>query len=319
MIVLTEGGADVGLGHVRRCLTLAAALRNEEIECTFHVRGGSAVIDLIAHENFPVTAVEDFHDQLEDAPAVLIDSYRVEDDLFALGIPTIVIDDLADRRLPVDVVINPAAGSESLTYIVRDDTHLLLGVRYALLRPQFTHPFEREIREGLETIMITLGGNDHGSLALDLVRWTRDSLPQATVEVIAGPFFQHLDEIRAFAVASGGHVRLRTDVRDISVMLGCDLAISSGGQTLYELAVTGTPAIALSTAENQRHNIAALSAAGTIVALEEKTPAALARALAGASDGNIRREMSRRGRALVDGRGSERAAAEIARLVRRHQ
>jgi len=319
MIVLTEGGADVGLGHVRRCLTLAASLRNEGVECTFHVRGGNATGDRVAHENFPVTVVEDFHDQLEDAPAILIDSYRVADDLFSLGIPTIVIDDLADRALPVDVVINPGAGAESLPYIVRDGTRLLLGAGYALLRPEFTHPFQREIRERLDTIMITLGGNDHGSLALDLVRWTCDSAPQAAVDVIVGPFFQHIDELRAFATESG-RVRLRADVLDMrGAMLGCDLAISSGGQTLYELAATGTPAIALSTAENQRHNIAALSAAGTIVALDEKTPAALARALAGVSDVNVRREMSRRGRALVDGRGSERAAAEIARLVRRHQ
>jgi UDP-2,4-diacetamido-2,4,6-trideoxy-beta-L-altropyranose hydrolase len=317
MIVLTEGGAVVGLGHVRRCLTLAAALRNEGVECTFHVRGGSPVSELVAHENFPVNAVEDFHEQLEGAPAVLIDSYRIEDDLFSLGIPTIVIDDLADRPLLVDVVINPGAGTESLNYIVRDDTRLLLGVGYALLRPEFTHPLEREIRERLDTIMITLGGNDHGSLALDLVRWTCDSARQATVDVIAGPFFQHVDELRAFA-AESGRVRLRTDVRDMrSVMLGFDLAISSGGQTLYELAATGTPAIALSTAENQRHNIAALSAAGAIVALDEKTPAAVARAITRVSDMNVRREMSRRGRMLVDGRGAERAAAEIARLVRR--
>jgi UDP-2,4-diacetamido-2,4,6-trideoxy-beta-L-altropyranose hydrolase len=312
MIVLTEGGADVGLGHVRRCLTLAAALRNEGVECTFHVRGGSAVSELVARENFPVNAVEDFHEHVEGAPAVLIDSYRVADDLFSLRIPTVVIDDLADRRLPVDVVINPGAGAESLSYIARDDTRLFLGVRYALLRPQFAQPLDREIRERLETIMITLGGSDHGSLAVDLVRWTRDRLPQATVDVIAGPFFQHLDELRAF------DVRVKTDVRDMrSLMLGCDLAISSGGQTLYELAATGTPAIALATADNQRRNIAALAAAGTIVTLDERTPAAFARAFTCVSDVNVRRGMSRRGRELVDGRGAERAAAEIARLVRR--
>ena len=38
-------------------------------------------------------------------------------------------------------------------------------------------------------------------------------------------------------------------------MWKCDLAISAGGQTTYELARVGVPTIAIGLAENQRNNI----------------------------------------------------------------
>jgi spore coat polysaccharide biosynthesis predicted glycosyltransferase SpsG len=41
------------------------------------------------------------------------------------------------------------------------------------------------------------------------------------------------------------------------LMLTSDLAISSGGQTLFELARVGLPAIVVGVAENQRRNIQA--------------------------------------------------------------
>jgi UDP-2,4-diacetamido-2,4,6-trideoxy-beta-L-altropyranose hydrolase len=213
------------------------------------------------------------------------------------------------------VILNPGAGAESLTYSARSDTLLLLGVRYALLRPEFAEPFEREIAPSMRRMMITLGGSDHGPLAADLVRWTAASVPNGEIDVIVGPFFQRVDDLRALAKANE-HVNLLFDPSDMrNAMLRCDAAISSGGQTLYELAATGTPALAISTADNQRNNIAALAGAGTIMYVEGKTEAALLRGLANIAPAETRREMSRRGRALVDGRGARRAASEIARVL----
>ena len=43
-----------------------------------------------------------------------------------------------------------------------------------------------------------------------------------------------------------------------AIMATADLAVTAGGQTTYELAASGVPAVALCIAENQRPNLAAL-------------------------------------------------------------
>ena len=105
-------------------------------------------------------------------------------------------------------------------------------------------------------------------------------------------------------------------------MAQADLAISGGGQTLYELAALGLPAVAVCVASTQEANLAALAAAPTLVALRrpgagETDWGALRDAvhrLAADVDGRAR--MSAAGRALVDGCGASRAADGILALGR---
>ncbi|HEX7809074.1 MAG TPA: UDP-2,4-diacetamido-2,4,6-trideoxy-beta-L-altropyranose hydrolase [Thermoanaerobaculia bacterium] len=308
LVAVTEGGSSVGLGHIRRCLTLAAALRKHGVDVAFRVAGGEAAEAVARDAGFAAESYGDLASVDEmaalDADAVLIDSYRATTDVFrACRATTIAMDDLADRALPVDMVINTTIGASRLAYDTRGV--LLLGPRYALLRPEFEDVPPRAIRERIERVMITLGGSDHGTLASDIVRSCIDALPDATIDVVIGPFFERLDLLRAF----GERVVLleRPHMRDL--MLRSDLAISSGGQTLFELAATGTPAIVITTADNQVQHARDFAGAGSLVMLDDG-------AFERVRDVAVRAAMSERGRALVDGRGAERTASAIVELLK---
>ena len=102
-------------------------------------------------------------------------------------------------------------------------------------------------------------------------------------------------------------------------MLLSDLAITGGGLTKYETAVTGTPSIILSQVAHQvdlaeefeKEGTALNLGLGTEVSQEDITEAVTR--LSG--DGALRAEMSRRGKRLVDGRGVERIISEIPQEV----
>ena len=102
-------------------------------------------------------------------------------------------------------------------------------------------------------------------------------------------------------------------------MLEADLAITGGGQTTYGLAVpTGTPAVAIATAENQLQNLNSLAQAGSLVnagrlddpELETQFLNQLRKLI---DEPKTRQQMSRRGREFVDGLGAERLAEVIIR------
>ena len=102
-------------------------------------------------------------------------------------------------------------------------------------------------------------------------------------------------------------------------MLWADLAITSGGLTKYETAVTGTPSIIISQIAHQAALAEEFEKEGTALNLglgtrnsEENIAEAVSRLL---RDGTLRAEMSKRGRKLVDGKGIERIISEVPKEV----
>jgi UDP-2,4-diacetamido-2,4,6-trideoxy-beta-L-altropyranose hydrolase len=323
VLVLTEGGPSVGLGHVRRCLTLAGAVKRLGIEATFAVSGGSAVEELIESAGFAASAVNDLADAEEvagaversGAAAIVIDSYRVDEPVFRTckAAVTVAIDDVADRPLPVDIVVNSAPGAQRLPYRDLTDALLLLGSDYALLRPEFAARAHRTIRASIERVLVTLGGGDHRVLSSEVAQWCLAARSTAEIEIVAGPFWPGKEPI----VSDRMTVLDDPDMRE--AMLRADLAVSAGGQTLFELAATGLPAVVIETASNQRRNIADFAAAGTVIgtgtASNAELRVAFDSALSALASAEVREAMSTRGPALVDGRGAERTAAAIAKLM----
>jgi hypothetical protein len=106
---------------------------------------------------------------------------------------------------------------------------------------------------------------------------------------------------------------VRSPASLLEPLLRCDVVVCTGGQTLVEAAATGTPALALEGALNQRPQIAALADREAVVAVaEDAVPATIERLLASAA---TRKSLSERAREAVDGRGALRVAEELRALV----
>ena len=97
-------------------------------------------------------------------------------------------------------------------------------------------------------------------------------------------------------------------------MREADMAIAGGGQTLYELAATGTPTIAVQLFDNQASSVAGLVELGAVLDGGRFDGTKSLRAMTSRvhelmRDAELRRSCSRQGQAVVDGRGAERVAA----------
>ena len=329
-----DAGTDIGLGHVRRCLTLAGALREFGIESLFAFAGDPRAREWLEASDFEVLPVEPTHDlagtlehcRVHQARVIVVDSPSLGTAyltaLSAAGLRVVVIDDLADHELAVDLVVNTSAGAEQLQYRGAPHTRFLLGPRYVLLRPQFAQAGVRSIPDRARRILVTVGGGDPGDLTSRLVGWATRALGAVEQDVVVGPFSVRSEALRVAVEAAGGRVVVHEDPKDIAaLMLAADVALCGGGQTTYELAATGTPALAIRLAENQTLNLTALSEAGTLAwvgaAGDADLEAKIVTGLAGlVADRACRERMNRQGRGLVDGRGAARVARAIVEFWR---
>jgi UDP-2,4-diacetamido-2,4,6-trideoxy-beta-L-altropyranose hydrolase len=333
--IRANGNDVVGLGHIRRCLSLGQALSRQGATVRFISNSDKAALALIARNGFEATPVDLENDLAQTCAALdqssanglVIDSYDI-DTTYLVDVRKhvsllAVIDDIADRRLPVDVVINGAIYASELCYDVPPNTILLLAAQYAILRREFALEPERVIAGPASRILVTLGGSDSTGLTLRLIEWLLQESQGIILDVVVGPFFNDRKTILEMAAQRPEQVRAHYNPEDMrSLMLDADLAISGGGQTTYELAATGTPTVAIATAENQLQNLAALAQAGSLLhagsADDRDLQTRLLRQIRKIiNDRDKRSEMSRTGRRLVDGRGAERAARHMIAQMRR--
>jgi UDP-2,4-diacetamido-2,4,6-trideoxy-beta-L-altropyranose hydrolase len=333
----TTASKRIGSGHLQRCLTLARELRSRlpsDAPVRFWIDGDQAAraaaeasgfaASLVAAEE-PATTID-----LLRAVAVgvlVVDSYSVPSEAFTRwrGLARaglVVLDDLADRALDVDVVINGSPHAADLEYRTAPDALKLLGPAYALLRPHFRDLAPHEVRPTVSRVLVTLGGADpHGSTS-GVVEAVRRALPDARLDVVIGSLFGDVPELERMAAREPALTQLHRGVTDLSTLMAeADVAVSGGGQTLYELAASGLPTVAVCLADNQEGNIAALDGV-TLLRGGRAPEAAIAdyrevedscRRLG--ADPTLRARLSRAGQGLIDGRGASRAADAILSLL----
>ncbi len=333
-VFVTHGGAQIGLGHVKRCLALAKALSEEGDAVTFIVSPDSTTARFIEGAGFSVfpCAWEERPAALHgaagasDVDTVVVDAYiaRIEhfEALRSVAPQLVAIDDTAQRRLPVDVIVNVGAGTESLrdVYDACEHTRLLLGSRFALLDPVYEKAPVRSRRTRVERVLVTLGASVHAHALRSAIAAVDAALQGVDIGVVAGPF-------GAPGGVSGAATSGRNRVIDYgslpelrSVMLEADLAVTGAGVTLSELAATATPAVMVQTEPNQARNVSAFEKAGAAIFAGPAGAADLhakvltvVRHLAG--DADLRAQLGSEGRRLIDGQGARRVARELMSLA----
>lgn len=337
-VIRADGGAKVGAGHLMRCLTIADALPvKEEVlfvcaqEESARIPDGSGYRTMILHTDYRNMEEElpYWHLLLEretgavgSRPVLLIDSYYVTDhylkELHTLG-AVVLLDDMAQHCFPVDVVINYNAFADRQGYqklYQGTDTVCYTGSSYVPVRKQFRDA-QYSIQDSVKNILITTGGGDSENIAGKILNTLLTELEQESIcfHVISGCFHPENQELKR-QKQTKHRVKRYHNVSDMAVLMTqCDLAVTAGGTTVYELAVVGVPFICFSYADNQealasyvgKQQIAAYAGAyhrepdKTLNQIREHVVQLI-------QDVEARRKLNQRERGMTDGLGAYRIA-----------
>ncbi len=266
----------------------------------------------------------------ECGTVILVDSYYVTDSyLAALGRMAYVIlmDDMGHHCYPADCIVNYNAPADPEAYhrlYQGSPARLLIGSRYVPLRRQFTDGGAGDgakPEQPVHDVLITTGGGDSENIAgriLDKIYSEAFSFHLVTGRF--NPFFWELKELER----EHGNVHIHHDVEDMAgLMRRCQIALTAGGSTIYELAALGVPFICFSYAENQEALVEYVGgsriagSAGAWHRDQPKTLEAIGRLFKElAADPGLRCAYSESERAMTDGKGAGRLAQEIADLAR---
>lgn len=317
VFVRADGGRGIGLGHLVRTGALGTELQRAGHRVIYLVRECDGVARRLVEDRFPVVRlVEDLFDPVTGrsrAPSaprewLVLDRYgwgtRVHRALRRAGWRVLCMEDGRARRCAADLVVNQNLGADRLRYRVPRDTRLLLGSRFALLRPEFQHrpPTRRTFPVRARRVLVTFGGSDPEGLSGRILKILRRIASDAEIRVVIGPSGRAPEGLRrSEAVRSATAARMR------SLMEWCDLAVTAPASTCWELAYLGVPMAVLGYADNQRSVHGPLCRSGLALDLGwngRTRDAALADRLSRIlRDPVTRRRMSGLGRRAVDGQG----------------
>lgn len=327
-----DGNAILGAGHVMRCLSLAAALKEEGCQCIFVVSEDSSS-DVIQAKGFSVRNLHamwnDYGQSLEkllevveqEQPEVIVvDSYYASSDFFEelqrhTKTAVIVEKSPVEFEAPVDYFINYNIFMNSVNVHPAPLGTLLLGSKYALLREEFAaEPVWPGKRSG--NLVILTGGSDPHNIAMDICEKVLSDKRFEALDlcVVSGPLNPHTRELEA--LSRNARVRVEHAPKSVrSVMDQCDVAISAGGSTLYELCAGAVPTISFSYVDNQLDIVKRFDAmqlipyAGDIRIGKEETLCRIMTHLETfIQDEQLWRQRRENLREVCDGRGAQRVA-----------
>lgn len=306
VVFRVDASCRIGTGHVVRCMTLAAALREGGAEVSFISRAHEGhLLERLRSAGFKVSVLpapivaapegsEDYSawlgvtqavdaaqtvDRLDGPPPdwLVVDHYGLDIAWESALRPHVhcilVIDDLANRIHDCDALLDQnyaAGGAARYRDLAPENCRLLLGPEYALLRPEY-RAFRMRPRPGgakLERVFVFLGGTDHrGATRSVLEVLAEPSFRELVVHVVVGPNYADRASLDAVAARRGQTIVEGPRPHLAEAMWMADLGLGAGGTTTWERMCVGLPSLVVSVAENQRPACEALERDGLIMYL----------------------------------------------------
>lgn len=246
IFVRADANNYIGAGHIMRCLSIAKAFRDENVDVVF-ITADINASKIIENSNFRCISLDTNWDNLDlelpkllkliiqyNPTAILVDSYYVtETYLSSITRYTKVayIDDMNKAVWPVDFLINYNIFYDVFDYTSYNNlkTRLLLGTRYIPLREEFVPAKRKHIKSNPRNILLSAGGADPQRITEVLINdiVLCEIFKEYTFHTVIGTLNPRLEYIQ-HSFGKVKNLELHCDVKNMRKLMDeCDIAISA--------------------------------------------------------------------------------------------
>lgn len=254
IILRADGYKELGMGHIYRCLTLAYSLTGHEIlfatkeDCR---EGYNKLKDSF----MKVQTVRDDREFYS-----LIDNWKpdvvVNDCLNTTADYILELKKRVKRVVTLEDIGTGADVADATINALYEDTskgdNYYWGEKYVCLKDEFLIAEPSDYRENVQSVVVMFGGSDPSDFTkriYSLAKKVHGDYPEIHFRFILGAGYDN--SVNNLVTDEAYNIEVLQDVKRVSAALSdADLAFTSQGRTVYELAAMGVPAIVM--AQNER-------------------------------------------------------------------
>jgi UDP-2,4-diacetamido-2,4,6-trideoxy-beta-L-altropyranose hydrolase len=310
VVIRADASAQIGLGHVKRSLSLAQALSS--LGADVHLLTRHLGVDIrpfasaagihieflpspatpfegdeaIAHSHWAgVPWQEDAGDSIAAIGAskpdwMIVDHYAFDARWHrqvaqTLACSLAVVDDLADRSLDAQIVVDHNyAVDHRAKYagLIDATTRILGGPRFALLSSAYTGVAQYSFSDEVRSIGIFMGGIDAPDWSSVVLRACREQAGyKGSIEIVTTTANPNLSSLSSL-IRRWPSTQLQVDLPDLADFFRRhDLQIGAGGGATWERLRVGAPSLAVACAANQAPIISELARLGAVATVRSST------------------------------------------------
>jgi spore coat polysaccharide biosynthesis predicted glycosyltransferase SpsG len=260
---VTDGGKEMGMGHVQQSITLALELK-DNAEITFLTKSDESIVSQIRNAQFNVIA-KFGDDQLlqslrQIAPQwVIIDKIDVAED-FARRIKEdtpsklAIFTNITTANKYADIAVTADYGSSFKNVKYFDEktkTLYYFGPRYWILRKEFYDLSRKTTKNSdkIERILLIFGGSDPLNITSAVLDELLHLPENYFIDIILGTGFTFINELHRVLEkhsAKNSSVHIYRNIQNIAeMMFNADLVMASPGLSLFEALSLFKPVIAM--------------------------------------------------------------------------
>lgn len=249
MVFRVIGNNVVGMGHIYRSLSLAHGMVNQDILFVCDVGSEPVVKSLVGSAYWlGVYDTENIADKIIslNPDLVINDVLNTEKNyveyLRKEEIVVVNFEDLGSGASVTDLTVN-----ELYDYSILSGNNILWGYEHFFVREEFEKARPNNFRDTVSHVILTFGGTDQHDLSRIVYERIKEICRkyQIFIRIVTGPGyrgFTHLDKM--VSETSGVSLTHATGVIS-NLMENADVAITSNGRTVYELAHMNIPGIVI--------------------------------------------------------------------------
>ena len=259
IVIRVLGNLEKGLGHAFRCLSLVERLIDHEVVFVCD-KDSQLAFEVIKSKNYKVNLFDSYEEILsfieELKPDLVINdklntSAEEIDSLKKLNCKVINFEDFGTGTDKADAVIN-ALQEKKQGSIVKYNTYL--GSKFVCINDGFKLVSPNKFGEEIESIFLCFGATDPSKLGIRILKLLRPILKSGVdIHYVAGYSLQNDEELQSLVKEYKSQLIIYKNISHIEfIMASCDIAVTSGGRTVFELASMNIPSIVI--AHNKRES-----------------------------------------------------------------
>jgi spore coat polysaccharide biosynthesis predicted glycosyltransferase SpsG/CMP-N-acetylneuraminic acid synthetase len=244
------GNTKIGMGHIYHSLALAHEITDHEVIFVCDEKYKIAV-DKIASMDYEVLPSSNVTETIINLKPDLVINDILNTDIKYIktlkqnNIKVVNFEDLGDGACKADLIFNELYDVPQ----IKGD-NFLWGYEYLALRDEFENAIPHKFENNVEAILITFGGTDQNNLTLITLKSIIHILKKNNIKVyiVCGGGYLYKKELERYLKKSDyKKIELSYAVEVISqIMENTQIAFSSNGRTVYELAHMNIPSIVIS-------------------------------------------------------------------------